>query len=199
MMTSKDIFFNHVKKINLQRVLTPFIVVFCAILASCISVSEQQSNQPSSANVCATQASLVNPAIGSGLGGTGAVAAAPGLGGTGSPLAQRDPGGIGGTGMMATKPTFGEGGIGGTGIVGVITGFASICVNGLEIQYDPSTPVWDNGQRSSTRQLEVGQVVSVTVTETGKQIKARSIGTVHAVVGTVAAYDPVKGTLQVLG
>jgi Domain of unknown function (DUF5666) len=101
--------------------------------------------------------------------------------------------------MVAGRPVFGEGGIGGTGIVGVITGFASICVNGLEVQYDANTPVWDNGQPSSTRQLVVGQVVSVTATGSGDQTRARGIGMIHAVVGPLTAVDAAQGTLHVLG
>lgn len=68
-----------------------------------------------------------------------------GIGGTGAPAqSHRDPaspaqngGGIGGTGA----PAAGDGGIGGTGmpvadgssvgIVGVISGFASVCINGV--------------------------------------------------------------------
>jgi hypothetical protein len=65
-----------------------------------------------------------------GLGGTGARADG-GIGGTGS----RAQDGVGGTGSKA------DGGIGGTGaraegdvgLLGVITGFASICVNGVEV------------------------------------------------------------------
>ena len=184
-------------KINFQRTHALLLIAFSVALASCVSVPKNAQTLP--INVCATQASMVNPAIGSGVGGTGIVASGSGIGGTGAPLVQSDPGGIGGTGILAAKPAFGEGGMGGTGIVGVITGFASICVNGLEVEYDATTPVWDNGQRSSARRLEVGQVVSITVAESGNQIKARSIGTVHAVVGPVAAFDLGKGTLQVLG
>ena len=96
-------------------------------------------------NLCASRASLVNPlAVESardpgGIGGTGAVAARPGLGGTG----------------------ISEGGIGGTGIVGVITGFASICVNGVEVQFDASTPVMDNGQRGLLRHVLLVDAQSV--------------------------------------
>jgi Domain of unknown function (DUF5666) len=175
------------------------IASLCALLSSCTSgpVSVATSGKPQ--NVCETQASLVNPAIGAGVGGTGRPAIGSGIGGTGSPALPRDPGGIGGTGMVAGKPVFGEGGIGGTGIVGVITGFASICVNGLEVLYDATTPVWDNGRPSSAGQLVVGQVVSVTATGSGDKTRARGIGMVHAVVGPLAAVDAAKGTLQVLG
>lgn len=175
------------EKLSLQRVFTLLLIAFSMILSSCLSVSVATIAPSKTINVCATQASTVNPAIGAGIGGTGSF------------LTQTDPGGIGGTGILAAKPVFGEGGIGGTGIVGMITGFASICVNGLEVEYDETTPVWDNGQPSSIRQLEVGQVVSLTVTESGNQIKARSIGTLHAVVGPVAAFDLATGTLLVLG
>ena len=161
-------------------------------------------------NVCATQASLVNPNSG-GLGGTG-IQAGAGTGGLGGTGASSDPGGIGGTGQqagapggmggtgaVAAAPRFGEGGIGGTGIVGVISGFASICVNGIEVDYDASTPVWDNGRAGSASQLLVGQVVAVTAAGSGAQTTARGIATVHALVGPLDAVDAATDQLQVMG
>ena len=120
------------------------------------------------ANGCATGASLVNPAtidpsgLGGtgvqaykapgGIGGTGAVAAAGvGLGGTG--IEKDGQSGMGGTGISAAAPS----GMGGTGIVGVITGFASICVNGVEVHFDDAIPVSDNGQAVTAQRLAVGQ------------------------------------------
>ena len=166
-------------------------------------------------NVCATQASLVNPNTG-GLGGTGiqagAAGATSGTGGLGGTGASSDPGGIGGTGQHAgtpggmggtgavvAAPRFGEGGIGGTGIVGVISGFASICVNGIEVEYVAATPVWDDGRPGSARTLSVGQVVAVTAAGSGVQTKARGIATVHALVGPLDTVDVATGQLQVMG
>ena len=120
-------------------------------------------------NLCATQASQRNPVAveSSGVGGTGAPARGAintlkggwrtalgwhGLDGVDSP------GGVGGTGAVAGRPGLGgtgisEGGIGGTGIVGVITGFASICVNGVEVHFDASavgqTPTREVTQRNN--------------------------------------------------
>src|ERR1700687_2638762 len=52
--------------------------------------------------------------------------------------------GIGGTGAPA-KTHLSDRGIGGTGIVGVVTGFASICVDGLEVRLDKTASVSING------------------------------------------------------
>src|SRR5262249_47773517 len=49
--------------------------------------------------------------------------------------------GMGGTGISTRNTVTTERGLGGTGIVGVITGFSSICINGLEVAYDATTPV----------------------------------------------------------
>lgn len=141
-------------------------------------------------NLCATQASPVNP-----------VAAAPsGVGGQ----ARNDTGGIGGTGAVAGRPGLGgtgisEGGIGGTGIVGVITGFASICVNGVEVHFDAGTPVSDNGQPGSARQLAVGQVVAVRAAGAGAEVSARNIAVIHAAVGPLEAPDAATGAFRILG
>ena len=111
-----------------------------------------------------------------------------------------DPGGIGGTGIDG-------GGIGGTGlrvetdvgILGVVSAFASICVNGVEVHYDPATPVSVNGEPASPAQLALGQVVAVRATGSGMQARARSIDIVAPVVGPVAAVDAARGTLDIQG
>ena len=144
-------------------------------------------------NAC-TAASLVNPdarpASGSGgMGGTGATAGSGGSGGSG---------GIGGTGAMADVVP-GAGGMGGTGIVGVITGFASICVNGLEVHYDERTPVSLNGQPGTARDLAVGQVVTVHAREAGGRLQAGGIGVVDAVAGPVTRINVATRELQVMG
>ncbi len=147
--------------------------------------------QPATAqNQCATHASLIN-----------SLALTSGLGGTGTP---RENGGIGGTGMLAGKPGIGgtgnrEGGVGGTGIVGVITGFASICVNGVEVQFDADTPVSENGQPGSARQLAVGQVVAIRAGGTGSEVSASRITMIHAAVGPVDAINMAAGEFTVLG
>ena len=100
-----------------------------------------------------------------GIGGTGAVAGTPsgqdrGIGGTGAVAAAQDRG-IGGTGAVAEADNGKTGGqdrgIGGTGIVGVVTGFASICVNGLEVLYDDSLPVALEDGWARPDALRVGQ------------------------------------------
>lgn len=123
-----------------------------------------------------------------GIGGTGH--GAGGIGGTGV-TAQR--GGIGGTGRLA------ESGIGGTGIVGIITGFGSICVNGIEIQYNQSTPVDLNGDKGSAKELAVGQVVAVEAAGAGGQMRARSISVRDLVMGPVSNVTGNRCEIQVLG
>jgi Domain of unknown function (DUF5666) len=171
----------------------PLLVLVALTLSSCGTTNTQLVEPRLSGTICETQAALVNPnSKDSGIGGTGIRVAKNGNGGEG---------GIGGTGMVAgaKKPVFGDGGIGGTGIVGVITGFASICVNGIEVNYDTTTPVWDNGKPSAISQLVVGQVVSVAVTETGDQIRARGIGVIQAVVGPISVVNAATGELRVMG
>lgn len=140
-------------------------------------------------NGCGAMASLQNPnAMHGGIGGTGAPALSDKP--SSQPLAGRP--GIGGTGAA-------EGGIGGTGIVGVITGFASICVNGLEVHYDTSTTVSADGRPTSLSDLAVGQVVAVQAVGVGDELSARSIAVMHAAVGPIGRVDSQAGQLQVLG
>lgn len=111
-----------------------------------------------------------------------------------------DPGGIGGTGIDG-------GGIGGTGlrvetdvgILGVVSAFASICVNGVEVHYDAATSVSLNGEPVSPAQLALGQVVVVRATGSGMQARARSIDIVASAVGPVASVDAASGILQIQG
>jgi hypothetical protein len=152
-------------------------------------------------DICATGASPVNPlavalpasAGGDGIGGTGVSTARTGTG-------NGSDGGIGGTGVLAAVPGSASGdGIGGTGIVGVITGFASICVNGVEVHFDASTPVADGVDPSSASQLAVGQLVAVRANGNNGQLSARSITMIHTAVGPLEAVDATTGEFRILG
>ena len=143
------------------------------------------------AAACAA-ASPVNPALTAPLAPTG-------LGGTGA-TAQANPGGIGGTGSPAAVAQGGPPGLGGTGIVGVVTGFASVCVNGVEVEVEPDTPVQRDGAGAGgLRELAVGQLVAVQASGGGTEVRARRIAVLDAVVGPVDAMDVPRGELRVLG
>src|SRR5262245_15808618 len=131
-----------------------------------------------------------------GIGGTGSPREAPaavngdGIGGTGSPREAPANGtgdGIGGTGSPREAPAVNgaSDGIGGTGIVGAITGFGSICVNGLRVQYDVHTAISVNGEGAPASALHLGQVVAVDATVRGNDVHAKRIEVVHEVVGPI--------------
>jgi hypothetical protein len=74
--------------------------------------------------------------------------------------------GIGGTGgIAASQPGVisADRGIGGTGIVGVVTGFASICVDGIEVPYNASAAVDIEGTAADVSDLRAGDVVAIRV------------------------------------
>jgi Domain of unknown function (DUF5666) len=137
---------------------------------------------PRAAAACSA-ASPLNPAV-----------QIPGIGGTGA-VASMDPGGIGGTGQVAHEGT----GMGGTGIVGVVTGFASVCVNGVEVEVEADTPVRRDGQGASLVELAVGQLVAVRAQGTGTEVRALRIEMLDAVVGPVEVIDTDRQVLRVLG
>ena len=93
--------------------------------------------------------------------------------------------GIGGTGLApagdAVRPGVGSGRL---GVVGVITGFASVCVDGLEIAYDASTTVMLDGALATRSALRAGQVVALDAGE-GINPHAASIAVRHEVTGPV--------------
>jgi hypothetical protein len=122
------------------------------------------------------------------------------------------PGGIGGTGITADGGIGGtgitpNGGIGGTGtradaelsLIGVVTGFGSICVNGVEVHYDASTPVTLDGEPSSASALAVGHVVAVRAFGNSAEARARAVDISSAAVGRVTAIERPGDSLHVFG
>ncbi len=77
-----------------------------------------------------------------------------GIGGTGAPVSMVMTAGQtvvpAAAGQAAKGDAMADRGIGGTGIIGVVTGFASICVNGLEVQYDNTVPVDIDGHAGTS-------------------------------------------------
>ncbi len=128
-------------------------------------------------------------ADGSGQGGTGIASGKLSGAGEGS--------GTGGTGIAQGTLADGDGsGTGGTGhaveVEGVITGFASICVNGLELHYLPSTPVTIQGLAASPRDLKVGQVVRALARGRGDQLALQQVRVSHLLIAQVEALAPGK-------
>ncbi|EKT8868785.1 hypothetical protein QEM16_005331, partial [Pseudomonas putida] len=139
-----------------------------------------------------------------GMGGTGVRNENGGVGGTGAPVQQR-PGGTGGTGAVAdgvdgtSTPILRPGGTGGTGIVGTITGFASICVNGMEVHYGKDVPVSENGAPTSSGQLAIGQVVAVEAFATQRGLQAGRISILNVFEGPLTALPNASAPLRVMG
>jgi hypothetical protein len=138
------------------------------------------------ANPCATGGALaIND--GTGKGGTGIRADGTGQGGTGITGTARGPGGDG----------SGSGGTGKTvEVEGVVTGFASVCVNGLELNYAASTPVTLFGRPASTRDLAIGQVVRALARDRDGRLDLNHIQVDHLMVARVQAVKPGKLLVQ---
>lgn len=171
--------------------------ILCSVaIGACLFGSAHAKNN------CEVHAATVNPAIvaqmDSGIGGTG-IAPGSGIGGTG--LYE---GGIGGTGNLAggiggTGHVASDGGIGGTGVIGIITGFASICVNGIEIHYDRNTPVQVDGRPGTMRDLAAGQLIVARAAGAGQELAAQHIAIIHAAAGPIGSMDRETGEMRVLG
>jgi hypothetical protein len=115
-----------------------------------------------------------------------------GIGGTGhAPSGTRpDNEGVGGTGIEAAA--LGRTGLPlaageSIGIVGVVTGFSSICVNGLKVDFDADTPVSENGRAARIASLAVGQFVSIDAMAAPGGLRARDVAIVHLMEGPVSA------------
>lgn len=97
--------------------------------------------------------------------------------------------GIGGTGAPASGPAISDRGIGGTGIVGVITGFGSVFVNGLEVAYTSTTPLTVDGVPDPDAVLRVGQLATIVASD-DHGLNAVSIDVRHEVSGPVTSVSP---------
>jgi hypothetical protein len=143
---------------------------------------------PAAAQFCVTAAEP------EGAGGTGR-AGGDGVGGTGAPAPRgEEPGGIGGTGLWSSGD---DDGIGGTGIEGTITGFGSLCVNGLRVGYDDATVVTSDGAPIAAARLRRGDVVRIAASRAAPRC-TRSIELRHEVVGR-SRLDAAGGVMEVLG
>lgn len=171
-------------------------------LIGCILLSLQAF--AAAPNACST-ASIVNPNLDGGMGGTGAIAnggvggtgvtAESGLGGTGVTA----DGGMGGTGIFAENGLLPDNSKGGIAIIGVVTGFASICVNDTEVHYDANTPIFDNGNSAKLANLTAGQMVMMTADRVSDRLVARAIGMIDAVVGPIDKLDLNLMQIEVMG
>lgn len=103
--------------------------------------------------------------------------------------------GLGGTGMLADAGS----GLGGTGIVGEITGFGSIFVNGVEIEYHEGTPFTINGVAAKQPSLQIGDVVEVLTTDASKHTQALRMNQRHEVIGKVTSVDAKASSFIVFG
>lgn len=107
--------------------------------------------------------------------------------------------GIGGTGGPASGTALADRGIGGTGIVGVITGFGSVIVNGLEVAYDPAAPIEVDGMSAPGSELRAGQLAVISATGDAGGLHATSIAVRHEVSGPIEAVSDGGKVLQVAG
>lgn len=112
-----------------------------------------------------------------------------GIGGTGGAQVLSDRG-IGGTGIPASATSV--------GVEGRITGFGSVCVNGVEIGLAPGAQVSIDGQRADAGALRIGQVAEIEAVLAEGGLRADRLRVWHAVIGPVEAIGG-AGTLRVAG
>lgn len=130
-----------------------------------------------------------------GFGGTG-ITADGGMGGTGI---SAEHGGIGGTGDARVTSLLPADMQGGVAIIGIVTGFASICVIDEEVFYDKNTPVYDNGFATRLSNIATGKMVMLKADKVGGQLRARSIGLFYAIAGPVEHIDIKLNKMLVMG
>lgn len=111
--------------------------------------------------------------------------------------------GLGGTGMTTAIASVSDedrdSGLGGTGIVGVITGFGSIFVNGIEVEYDDTTELTIDGKKATERRLQIGDVVEVLTVDNRLHTHASRINLRHEVIGVVESVEADSFSFTVKG
>lgn len=113
-------------------------------------------------------------------------------------------GGIGGTGAVAgASQGLGdedaEGGIGGTGIFGTITGFGSIFVGGLAVDFDRDVVEPLESTIGQDLPLTLGSTALVEAGRKGDRFEANRVSLFLPLVGPIEHIDPSSGTLEVMG
>ncbi|RDH82878.1 MAG: hypothetical protein DIZ80_11450 [endosymbiont of Galathealinum brachiosum] len=93
--------------------------------------------------------------------------------------------GLGGTGLLSKNNEDNDNGLGGTGIIGKITGYGSIFVNGIEIEYNDKTPFTIDSKPGSINQLKIGDIVEVLTLDKNNHTHAVSINLRHEIIGKV--------------
>jgi hypothetical protein len=114
--------------------------------------------------------------------------------------------GIGGTGITTAQVNTRGDGIGGTGIshgntgvLGTITGFGSILVNGLKLDFDHTTKVVTDGKPTTLEALRVGQIVQGVARNANGKLDLDTLEIQHVVTGPISAIDHSGETITVLG
>jgi hypothetical protein len=100
--------------------------------------------------------------------------------------------GIGGTGIMAGNQQ-------GAGIIGMITGYGSIFVNGIEIETESQATISIDGNKVKAHDFEIGEVVEVLTVDTNAHTQAQHINIRHEIIGPVSHYDAGKQSAVILG
>ena len=75
-----------------------------------------------------------------------------------------------------------DSGIGGSGLFGTITGFASVCVNGVEVRIGAETSIERFGRAAAPSELAVGHVVWIEAARRGGQLHAEQVSVLTAAV-----------------
>ena len=107
--------------------------------------------------------------------------------------------GLGGTGIKTAQLAPRGDGIGGTGVLGTISGFGSIIVNGLELEFNTSTSIATDGRPTSLQDLRIGQVVQGVARERDGKLTLDSVDIQHTVSGPITQIDHATQTMTVLG
>lgn len=106
--------------------------------------------------------------------------------------------GLGGSGISTDERGLGGSGIR-SGIIGVVTGFASLCVNGYEVELDERSVVTIEGHPATAADIHLGQLVVIEAEQDRGQLRAASVDVRLAAMGPVTSISDDGKTMTLLG
>lgn len=106
--------------------------------------------------------------------------------------------GLGGSGISTEERGLGGSGIR-AGIIGVVTGFASLCVNGYEVELDETSVVTIEGHPATAADIHLGQLVVIEAEQDRGQLRAASVDVRLAAMGPVTSISDDGKTMTLLG
>jgi hypothetical protein len=176
---------------RLRRFLTISLLAACGVnmLTACMTLAPRMNTaaQPETIHPSKPAKPVKRHPVGHARPDGGASFADRGIGGTGAPV------------VISPLDQTSDRGIGGTGIIGVVTGFGSIFVDGMEIRLDDPAAIDIDGNTAPASSLRAGQMVAIQAEGPANAPLATTVSVRSMVTGRIDAIEVGSATLVIAG